>query len=371
MADHDQDQDRTEQATPKRLEEARRRGDIPRSRDLSTAAVMLTAGCGMYALGGHSGAMLYDTMRAQLSYTAQQSMYAEQMIPNLTAALGGAALALAPLFGLIVLAAVLAPLALGGWSFSGEALMPNFSRLSPSAGLKRMFSTTAVMELCKSLVKFAVVGTVAALVLHSQTDELLGLGNEPPVRAVVHALKLAGQALIAMSAALLLIAAVDVPYQLWQYAKRLKMSREEVRREHKENEGSPEMKGRIRQAQQALARRRMMQEVPKADVVVTNPTHFAVALRYDERRMRAPVVVAKGADEVAAKIREIAGQHNVPIFEAPPLARSLHRNVDIGGEIPQGLYVAVAQVLTYVFQLRAARQGRAVMPDKPIVEVAE
>jgi flagellar biosynthetic protein FlhB len=212
-------------------------------------------------------------------------------------------------------------------------------------------------------------------VLFNNMGELLALGSEPSARGVAHALTMSGKALIAISAGLLLIAGIDVPYQLWQYAKKLKMSRDEIRREHRESEGSPEVKGRIRQAQQQLARRRMMQEVPKADVVVTNPTHFAVALRYDEKRMRAPVVVAKGADEVAAKIRELAGEHRVPIFEAPPLARSLHRHVDIGAEIPQGFYVAVAQVLTYVFQVKAARQGRTVMPDKPVIatisEVAE
>jgi len=187
----------------------------------------------------------------------------------------------------------------------------------------------------------------------------------------VHAFKMCGQAFIVLSSGLLVIAGVDVPYQLWQYAKKLRMSREDIRREMKESEGSPEIKGRIRQLQRELAQRRMMEDVPKADVVVTNPTHFAVALRYDDQRMRAPIVVAKGADNVAAKIRELAEKHNVAIFEAPPLARTLHRHVEIGGEIPQRLYVAVAQVLTYIFQLRAAKQGVAMMPGRPDIDMSD
>ena len=212
---------------------------------------------------------------------------------------------------------------------------------------------------------------IAVLVLRRQSPALLGLGREPTNLAIAHAIQLAGDGLISVSSGLLLIAGVDVPFQLWQYAKQLKMTKEEVRQEMKESEGSPEIKGRIRQLQQAAARQRMMSDVKKADVIVTNPTHFAVALRYDDKRMRAPVVVAKGADLIAARIREIATEHSVPIFEAPPLARVLFRNVDIGGEVPAALYVAVAQILSYIFQLRAAKQGAAPMPARPVVNVEE
>ena len=361
----DTDQERTEQATPKRLEEARKRGDIPRSRDLSTAAVMLAAGIGLYNLGGYAGGALYDMMRSQLSITPEKALYDGYMASAFGDAVLQAALGLMPMFGLIALAALLAPLALGGWSFSTEALKPNFSRLNPGTGFGRMFSLQAVLELAKSLAKFSVVAVIAVVVLKKDTNELLHLGSEAPDGAIVHAFMVCGRAFIAMTAGLLIIAAIDVPIQLWQYAKKLKMTREEIREELKQNEGSPEIKGRIRRIQQEMARRRMMEEVPKADVVVTNPTHFAVALRYDEYKMRAPIVVAKGADEVAAKIREIAAAHNVALFEAPPLARALHRHVDLGMEIPRGLYVAVAQVLTYVYQLRAAKQGMAMMPEKP------
>jgi len=290
-------------------------------------------------------------------------------------ALAGAALdsliACAPVLGILVLAAILAPLAIGGWSFSTQALVPQFNRLNPLSGIGRMFSVNSAMELAKALAKFGVVGLIGVLVLWNETDKLLGLGQEPTRLAVAHAFALSGKALLYMAASLVLIAAVDVPYQLWNHAKQLRMSKQEIREEHKEQEGSPELKGRIRSMQQQLARRRMMQQVPTANVVITNPTHFAVALRYDENRMRAPVVVAKGADLVAARIREIAQEHGVPLFEAPPLARTLFRHVDIGTEIPAALYTAVAQVLTYVFQLQDARRLGVRPPSPPVVEVAE
>jgi flagellar biosynthetic protein FlhB len=308
-------------------------------------------------------------MRSNLSVSAKQSLQDGYMLTALSNSATQALLACAPIFGAVLLAALLAPLMLGGWSFSTEAMMPNFSRLSPAAGFKRMFSSTAAIELCKSLAKFAVVAIAAILILRSDMNQLLGLGSEAAASGAMHAAHLCAQAFLILAASLLLIAFIDVPYQLWQYAKKLKMTREEIRREMKESEGSPELKGKIRQMQQDMARRRMMQEVPKADVVVTNPTHFAVALRYDENRMRAPVVVAKGADLVAARIREIATENNVPIFEAPPLARMLHRNVELGGEIPSAVYAAVAQVLTYVFQLKAAKQGLGMMPIRPEIQV--
>lgn len=372
MAENDQDQqDKTEQPTPKRLDEARKKGDIPRSRDLSSAAVVMMGGIGMYMLGGQVGAGMSEMVRSSLTLSPDAINGDGVMTAALSKAMLQAAMACAPVVGLIMLAAAIAPLALGGWSISGEALTPKFDRLNPINGFKRMFSVTALVELMKSLGKFAVVAFAAVLMLRLQTGELLGLGSEPTQQAVVHAFKMCGQSFIVLSAGLLIIAGVDVPYQLWQYAKKLRMSREDIKREMKESDGSPEIKSRIRQLQRELAQRRMMEDVPKADVVVTNPTHFAVALRYDDQRMRAPIVVAKGTDLVAAKIRELAAQHNVAIYEAPPLARTLHRHVEIGGEIPQRLYVAVAQVLTYIFQLRAAKHGAAMMPHRPDIDMSD
>jgi flagellar biosynthetic protein FlhB len=282
-----------------------------------------------------------------------------------------ALLAVTPIMALTLVAALGAPMALGGWSFSGKAIAPDFSRLSPAAGLGRMVSVRSWVEIAKSLGKFGIVGGAGVLVLWLNLDQLMGLGSEPLDAAISHSMSLTGQALLALTSALVLIAAIDVPFQLWQYHQEMRMTREEVRKESRESEGSPEMKGRIRAMQREMAERRMMDDVPRADVIVVNPTHYAIALRYDDKTMRAPTVVAKGVDLMAARIREVASEHKVAIFEAPPLARALHRMVDIGDEIPADLYVAVAQVLTYIFQLRAANFDHRSPPALPKIEMPE
>ncbi len=366
----DNDAERTERPTQKRLEEARRKGQIPRSQELTAAAVVLIAGGGLHFLGSGLGNGLFDLMRGGLAISREQALDASSAISLFAGAAQQALLACAPILGLTLVAALLAPMSIGGWNLSFNALAPDFSRLSPISGFGRIFSMRGVVELVKAFAKFGLVALIAVLFLWMKTDEMLGLGAEPTAAAIGHAITLSGQALLALAGGLVLIAAIDVPWQLFQHIKSLRMTRQEIRDEMKESEGNPEIKGRIRQMQQEVAKRRMMQEVPKADVVVTNPTHFAVALRYDEKRMRAPVVVAKGADEVAARIREVAAEHNVPIFEAPPLARALFRTVDLNEPVPARLYVAVAQVLTYVYQLRAAKRSGAVPPTPPTIDPA-
>jgi flagellar biosynthetic protein FlhB len=276
--------------------------------------------------------------------------------------------ACAPILGLTLAAALLAPLAIGGWNVAFGVIAPDFTRLSPMAGFGRMFSMRGAVELAKAFVKFLLCALIAVIFLWMKRGELLQLGSESTAASIGHAITLSGQALLACAGALVIIAAVDVPWQLFQHTKSLRMTRQEIRDELKESEGNPEVKGKIRAIQQDMARRRMMAEVPKADVVVTNPTHFAVALRYDDKRMRAPIVVAKGADAVAARIREVATEHNVAIFEAPPLARALFRSVDLNREVPANLYVAVAQVLTYVYQLKAARKAGTEPPVRPEID---
>jgi flagellar biosynthesis protein FlhB len=372
VADNDTDKhDKTEPATQKRLDDARRDGNIPRSRELTAAAVMLSAGVMLTMYGGKIGAALGDLMRSGLTIPRDSAFDEAAMVRTLGDLSIDALWAIAPLLLLTMVVALGAPLALGGWAFSGKAFTPDFSRLSPIAGFGRMFSARAAVELGKALGKFAIVGIAAVIVLRNNTAELMGLGSEPIHAAIAHAISMTGQALIALTAALVVIAAIDVPFQLWQHHKELRMTREEVKQEHKESEGSPEVKGRIRALQREMAERRMMQDLPKADVVVVNPTHYAVALRYDDKTMRAPTVVAKGVDLIALKIREVATEHSIPILEAPPLARALHRSVEIGDEIPSGLYAAVAQVLTYVFQLRAALRTRSLPPAPPKIEVPE
>jgi flagellar biosynthetic protein FlhB len=368
MAGSDSDQERTEQPTSKRVEEARKQGQVPRSAELNAAAVMLLAGGGLHFMGAHLGTQLHDLMRSGLSLSREETLDESRALGIFANEVLHALIACAPLLGLTLVAAFIAPIAIGGWNLSFEALAPNFDKLNPVSGLERIFSPRSIVELAKAFAKFLFIGSVAAWLLWSHTGELMGLGSEPIDSALSHAATLAGHSFLVLAGTMGVIAGIDVPLQLWQHNQKLKMSRQEIKEEAKEADGSPEMKGRIRRVQQELARRRMMQEVPKANVIVTNPTHFAVALRYDEKRMRAPIVVAKGADEIAARIRAVATEHNVPIFEAPPLARALHRNVDLGGEIPSNLYVAVAQVLTYIYQVKAARNYGAVMPQPPAID---
>ena len=363
-------EERTEAATAKRLDDARKKGQVARSPELSAAAVLLASGAGLYAMAAPLASTLAALMSGSLKFNPQTIADESAAIGLLQSSMLSVLLATAPVLALTMLAAFAAPLVVGGWNFSTEALGLKLNRISPLNGFKRMFSMRSAVELGKSLAKFAVVAIAAWAVLASQAEQILHLSREPVQEGMRHAAVLAGEALLATSAAIALIAAVDVPYQMWQHAQELRMTREEVRQESRESEGSPQIKGRIRAAQQALARRRMMEEVPKADVVVTNPTHYSVALRYDETRMRAPRVVAKGADEVAARIRELADLHGVPRVDAPPLARVLYRVVDIGAEVPGALYVAVAQILTYVYQLRAARAFSAAVPVAPVIDAS-
>jgi flagellar biosynthetic protein FlhB len=364
----DDSAERTELPTQKRIDEARKKGQIPRSIELNTAAVVLVAGGALYFLGGRLAGGLSDLMRTGLSIPREQALDESLAISGFGGSMLNALLTCAPLLGLTVIAALAAPLVIGGWNLSPGVLAPDFSRLSPLAGFRRMFSARGLVELSKAFLKFLLVAAIAIAFLWMKTDDLLALGSQPVLAAVGQAVSLSGQAFLFLAAALAIIAAIDVPYQLYQHSQSLKMTRQEIREEMKESEGSPEIKGRIRQVQESMARRRMMQEVPKADVVVVNPTHFAVALRYDEKRMRAPIVVAKGADEIAARIREVASEHLIPIFEAPPLARALYRHVALNDPVPANLYVAVAQVLTYIYHVRAAQRSGVTPPPPPKIE---
>ena len=359
------DAEKTESPTQKRLDDARKKGQVPRSRDLTAAAVTLAGGLGLYGLGTFVGTGLLDLMRSGLTIAPADAVVPDRMVFALGDAAGRGFLALAPLLGLLFAAAALAPLALGGWNFSLEALQPRFDRLNPITGIGRMFSAKGLIELVTSIARFRVVAVVAVALLRHQFGEFGELNGQPVEVGIVHAMHMVGTAFLTLGAALVAIAAIDVPVVLWQHHKSLKMTREEIREESKESDGNPEVKGRIRRMQQQMSRRRMMEQVPTADVVVTNPTHYAVALKYDESRMRAPVVVAKGADLIAARIREIAAQHGVPLVEAPPLARSLHAGCELGDEIPAQLYAVVAQLLTYVYQLKAARRRGASEPTPP------
>jgi flagellar biosynthetic protein FlhB len=371
MAEEKPQQDRTEEPTPKRRQDARRKGDVPRSRELSMTGVMLTGASSLLFMAGPIGERVVTGFTDALQFGRQEAFDATYMTEALGTGIWNAVIGLAPFAAVLVFAVLASAMLLGGWSFSLSALGFKAERMSPIKGIKRIFSANSLNELLKALAKFVLVATFAVLWLWWSVDELLALAGQPIRSAIRNALQLCAISLLVVSSSLILIAVADVPFQLWNYRKKLRMTRTEVRDEFKETEGRPEVKSRIRMLQQHAATRRMMEAVPTADVVVTNPTHFAVALKYDEHRMRAPRVVAKGKEHVAARIRELASQHGVPTFSAPPLARALFRSTEIGHEIPAALYTAVAQVLAYIFQLKtAAAQGRR-QPVRPEPEVDE
>jgi flagellar biosynthesis protein FlhB len=344
--------ERTEPASPRRLEQAREEGQVARSSELNTFVMLLTGAGGLWLTGEHLYTQLRSLLKSGLTFDADGFASAGQMLEPLGRQTADALLACAPLLALLVIAALAAPQLLGGWLFTANALRFDFKRVDPLAGFGRLFSWQALAELAKALAKAALVSAVAVAVLWHYKDPLLELAALPLESAAAQAARLVVASLALIAGALALVAAADVPFQLWRHADGLKMSKEEVRRENRETEGDPHVKAAIRSQQREMARRRMMAEVPKADVIVTNPTHYAVALRYDDSAMRAPRVIAKGADAVAAKIREVGETHHVPVLESPPLARALYRHAELGDEIPAALYTAVAEVLAYVFQLR-------------------
>ncbi|TCS39148.1 flagellar biosynthetic protein FlhB [Paucimonas lemoignei] len=364
MAD-DSDLERTEPASPRRLEQAREDGDVPRSRELATCTVLLAAGVGIWVLGDAMLRPLRRLLVAGLSLEREQAFDPNLLLTNLGAKLLDVLIAFAPLGGLLILVAICSPLLIGGWLFSTKALQPNFGKLNPLSGIRNMFSANAGVELIKAIGKTVLVGFVAWIVIKGQMDAVMGLSGESLKDGTSHLGHILLVSFLSIVSGLVFIALIDAPYQMWHYANKLKMTREELRQEAKESDGNPEIKAKIRQQQREMARRRMMSEIPNADVVVTNPTHYAVALKYTDGKMRAPQVVAKGADDVAAKIRAIAQENNVPMLEAPPLARALFKHTELGDEIPAALYTAVAEVLAYVFQLRSYRQQGGVRPDAP------
>jgi len=370
MAESESGAEKSEDPTEKRIRESREKGQIARSRELNTLAVMLAGTGGLLATGGQLGTALMGIMRDNFSFPREALWSEGSMGLHLLGAGYSALQALAPLALYLLIAAIVGPISLGGWLFSAEALQPKASRMNPAAGLKRMFSAKSLVELLKAVAKFVLVLLVGFSVLSSFQDDLLAMAHEPLERAIVHSAQVVGWSALWMSCGLVLIAAVDVPFQLWDNQQKMLMTKQEVRDENKDSEGKPEVKQRIRQLQREMSERRMMDSIPQADVVITNPTHFAVALKYDPNAGNAPVLLAKGGDFLALKIREIAQKHEVMILESPGLARAVYFSTELDREIPAGLYLAVAQVLAYVYQLRQFQAGKGKrpdpMPDPPI-----
>lgn len=363
MAESESGADKSEEPTEKRLRESREKGQLARSRELSMVAVTLGGIGGLLASGGGLAQTLMAMMQGTFELS-RETLLDEGAMASLLMGSGLMALeAIMPLLIALLIASIVGPVALGGWLFSAKAMAPKVSRMNPAAGLKRMFSTQALVELLKALGKFLVVLGVALLVLSAYQDDLLSIAKQPLDLAIMHSVEIVGWCALWMACGLIIIAAVDVPFQLWSNKQKLMMTKQEVKDEYKDSEGKPEVKSRIRQLQREAAQRRMMQAVPEADVVITNPTHFAVALKYDGDKGGAPRLVAKGGDFVALKIREIAQEHKVTVLESPALARAVYYSTELDQEIPAGLYLAVAQVLAYVYQLRQYRSGKGRRPD--------
>jgi flagellar biosynthetic protein FlhB len=359
------DLEKTEAASPRRLEKAREEGQVARSRELNTFLLLMAGVAVLWFTGGYMFKTLSGVVRSGMWFDLRVARDTNVMVAEAANSAMQALVMLAPLFVTLTIVAVLASVLLGGLVFSGKALEPKFERMNPIQGVARMFSAQTLVELIKTLAKAAVVGLVAVLVIAHYMEPMIGLMHATPEAGLVSGITLVALCCSLIVGALFIIVLIDAPWQIFSHLKKLRMSKEDVKQEHKESEGDPHVKGRIRQQQRAMARRRMMAEVPKADVVVTNPTHYAVALSYKDGSGAAPRVVAKGSGAIAAKIRELGQEHKVPMLSAPPLARALYHNVELGHEIPVQLYSAVAEVLAWVFQLRNWNHGRGLEPQQP------
>lgn len=369
MSENEQAQERTEQPSARRLEKSRKQGQVARSRELNTVAVVLAGGASLIIFGQQAMASLaavivggIESVRVLL---ADPVIEPDDIMVLATGGIEDLLLALTPVMVGAFIAAVLGPAMLGGFTFSGDAVRPKLSRLSPLQGLKRVVSAQGLMELVKTILKFTVLTSLAFMLLWSMIDELRNLGIGTAAGSIGRAGGIVRDSFLIVAGGLLLIASIDVPFVIWNHLKRLRMTKQELRDEHKETEGSPETKARIQRVQRELASRRMMQDVPLADVVLTNPTHYSVALSYTDRPDRAPRLVAKGKGLVAARIRELAEDNDVPVCESPLLTRAIFFNTEIGADIPTGLYLAVARVLVWVMNVRTARETSSPMPVFP------
>jgi len=352
MAENEQGQEKTEEATAKRIKDSRAKGQVPRSREFNTFFMMFLSGAALLLFGESLISDLLKIIQESFTLTRKQVFDPNFMMTSFTNQVYNSLVMLTPLFILLVAVAIFSSLTIGGWNFSIQAMQPKFSKLNPLSGIKRIFGAKGLVELFKALAKFFIVATLAVILLDANAEKLVYVGYqsvEVALANIGHELMLF---FLLLSTSLIIVAAIDAPFQLWDNKRQMRMSKDEVKQEHKGQEGSPETKARVRQTQREMAMKRMMTEVPEADVVITNPTHYAVALKYDQEGSGAPIVVAKGADLVASKIRNIATEHHVPILSSPALARAVYYSTELEEEIPSGLYMAVAKVLAFVFQLK-------------------
>ncbi|MFB9134704.1 flagellar type III secretion system protein FlhB [Vibrio sp. AK197] len=362
MSEQSSSQDKTEQATPQKIRKARQEGQVPRAKDFTTAVIFLGVAVFFYSQFQLVWGNIKGVFQFNMALTKQELSQPNMMIEHLGNSLGIMMETLLPLFIVIVIVTIASTLVIGGWIFRPANVQPKFNKLNPISGIKRIFSTRSLVELIKSSLKIAVVCGVLYGYLNNHLQPLLGMQRLPLSQGVYVVLKILFEGLLLMGLALLLFGFIDIPYQRWEHLKELKMTKQEVKEEHKNNEGRPEIKQRVRQIQQQFARRKIEKMVPKADVVITNPTHYAVALKYDPELSEAPFVVAKGVDETAMHIQRIARQSGVEVVTSPPLTRAIYHTTAIEQAIPSQLYIAVAHILTYIIQLKDFRIGKAKRP---------
>ncbi|WP_260259502.1 flagellar biosynthesis protein FlhB [Vibrio intestinalis] len=355
MAESD-GQERTEDATPRRLQQAREKGQVARSKELASVSVLVVGSVALMWFGEGLARALFNIMGRLFELQREEIFDQTKLFDIALGSMGALLLPLLLILFVLFVAALIGAAGVGGISFSAEAAMPKLSKMNPLSGLKRMVGMQSWVELIKSILKVSLVSGVAFYLIEAAKEDLFQLSLDVFPQNIFHALDILLNFILLISCSLLVVVAIDIPFQIWQHANQLKMTKQEVKDEYKDTEGKPEVKGRIRMLQREAAQRRMMAEVPQADVIVTNPEHFSVALRYNQTTDKAPIVVAKGVDHMAMKIREIAREHDIYIVPAPPLARALYHSTELEQEIPDGLFTAVAQVLAYVFQLKQYRR---------------
>ncbi|MBK1694243.1 flagellar biosynthesis protein FlhB [Chromatium weissei] len=363
MAENENGQEQSEEPTAKRLRDAREKGQVARSREFNTLVILIAGGAYFKFLGAGFAMDLMILLKEALTFDRQLIFETGLLVAHLQELMTRAMIIIAPLFILMMAIAILGPILIGGANFSAQAFSPKFSKLNPLTGMKRLFSVQGLLELIKALSKFTLVSVVSWMAISNVWNTLMNLGELPIDKAIMQTGDMAVTLFLIASASLLVVALIDVPFQLWTHNKQLRMTLQEIKDEYKESDGKPEVKGRIRQLQQEMARQRMMSEVPKADVIITNPTHYAVALTYQSETMSAPLLLAKGIDETAQAIRELATEHHITQVQAPKVARAIYFTTEIGQEIPNGLFVAVARLLAYVYQLKQEDAEDVTLPD--------
>lgn len=353
MADQDSGADKTEDPTPKKLADARNNGDVPRSRELNTVLMLLASIVGFAFLGGN-GVNAYKRLAISQWQIDRVQIFADNAVLNaLFVPLMEALRISVPFLILMFLAAFIGPVFMGGWVCSVKSLKFDLKKLNPITGIAKMLGIQSLVELLKGVLKVILLGSVSVLMFMILKDDYIRLASISLSEAVQNAFTIMFIFILMLVTSLGIVALVDIPYQKWSYTKKHRMTVQEVRDENKQQNGNPEIKSKIRQMQLANANRKMLVNVPTADVIIVNPTHYSIALKYDDELV-APIVVAKGVDEMAMRIREIARHSDITVFSAPELARSLYRHSDVGETIPSELYLAVAQVLAYVLQVKEA-----------------